>query len=290
MGVSVDVTKPTRVSKKKSGSKYGSSRVKNPARLAGGLSVYRDISGDGRLGLTLANLSLASFVPMGKRSHLSMGVQGSWAQRKFDATSYVFPSQYGSTGYDPGIVSGEELLAEPATYNDLAAGILWTYGQNEKTFITHTELKFRLGASMYHVLEPSRRHLANTLEPVMTKYVTHGELIGNITPRSALAPSFLYQVQGPATELIAGIMYRHYLSNTTKYTGYVNRTVLGAGAYYRNGDAAIIALLFEWDERYALGVSYDLNISSLAATSSRRGGLEFSLRYSPPVGFLYHHR
>jgi len=149
------------------------------------------------------------------------------------------------------------------------------------------ELKAKLGFSVYHLLEPGRQFTAKGSDLLQRKMVAHGDLLFNFSTKTALAPSFIYQVQGHSTELIAGAMFRYYLHNSTKYTGYVARTVLALGGFYRNGDAAIVNMLLEWDERYAIGISYDLNLSSLNTVSGMRGGLEFSLRFSPPGGFLY---
>jgi hypothetical protein len=59
---------------------------------------------------------------------------------------------------------------------------------------------------------------------------------------------------------------------------------LALGAYYRTGDSFIPQLLFEWD-KYAIGVSYDLNTSSLSSYSSLKGGLEVMLRFNWNPGY-----
>jgi type IX secretion system PorP/SprF family membrane protein len=289
MGATVEMARPAIFRRKREG-KFGTSLKKNPGKLAVGLSVYRDRAGDGYLGLTQGNLSLATILPAGKRSYLSAGLQASYAQRRVDPTALVFPSQYGGTGYDPGISSGEDFAGDRSQYTDFAAGLLWTYGQDEKTFVTHTEVKAKLGASVYHIMEPGRQFLPVTFDPLARKYLAHGDLLFSLGPRAGISTAFLYQLQGGSSELTAGAMYRFYMQNTTKYTGFVARTVIGGGAYYRNGDAAIVSLLLEWDERYALGVSYDINFSNLSSASGFKGGMEISLRYSPPGGFLYEHR
>jgi hypothetical protein len=46
-------------------------------------------------------------------------------------------------------------------------------------------------------------------------------------------------------------------------------------------------MLLEWQEQFAMGLSYDVNVSKLAGTSSARGGFEITLRYTKPKPFLY---
>ena len=52
----------------------------------------------------------------------------------------------------------------------------------------------------------------------------------------------------------------------------------GGGLYYRWNDALIVCGTLEW-ENVRLGLSYDLNFSSLTVASHGRGGFEVSLYY-----------
>jgi type IX secretion system PorP/SprF family membrane protein len=295
MGASFEFGRTSRQRVSHAAGKFGTTRKKNSSRLAAGISVYRDRAGDGLLSLTQANLSIAAFVPTGKRSKLSLGMQASYSQRSLDQTAYVYPSQFSNTGYDNSMPSGEA-VGDSYKYNDYAGGILWCYGQDEKTFVTHKELKAKIGAAVYHALEPGRQFVPARMEQLMRKYVAHGDVVFSLSTKMGLAPSFVYQLQGPSSELLAGAMFRYYFANAstgtrvTKYTGFVNRTVLSGGAFIRTGDAIIASFLFEWDEHYVVGISYDINYSQLMKATRLMGGLEFTLRYSLPGGFLYEKR
>jgi type IX secretion system PorP/SprF family membrane protein len=289
LGASAEMRSAPRARKK--AGKYGVSKSGSIGRFAGGVSVYRDRAGDGKMGITMGNLSLATFVPVGKRSTISAGLQTSLVQRRLDHAAFVFPNQFNGTGYDVSMESGESLSDVRYTHADYAAGLLWFYGQDEKTFITHREIKARLGVSAYHIMEPQKAFMERSLSMVLRKYVAHGDLLYSLgAGRTALAPSFMMQLQGNYMELTGGMMLRYYMNSDTKYTGYQKRTTLGFGGYYRNGDALILSFLMEWEEQYALGLSYDVNTSKLAAASGRRGGLELTLRYSAANSFLYQHR
>ena len=54
---------------------------------------------------------------------------------------------------------------------------------------------------------------------------------------------------------------------------------LSAGAFYRLNDAVIPVVKLDY-YNWALGFTYDVNISQLAAASSLRGGFEVTLSYS----------
>ncbi|MCW3103478.1 MAG: hypothetical protein JWO09_1918 [Bacteroidetes bacterium] len=256
-------------------------------RMAGGLSFYSDKAGDGNMGSTQVNLSLATFVPLNKLSSLSLGLQGSLVQRKIDYAKLVFPDQYSGTTYDPNMAQGESYSTNNFIYPDFAGGIAWSYGYNEKSIGANNEFRANVGVSMYHFNQPKQQFLSGTRERLSSKYLVHGDfLIGIPNSNVALAPSYIVEIQNPSTEVVAGMMLKYYFSQDSKYTGYLKKSALGLGAYYRNRDALILSLLIEY-QQYAVGISYDLNTSKLRNASTGRGGPEIFLRFVTPNPFLY---
>jgi type IX secretion system PorP/SprF family membrane protein len=256
-------------------------------RMAGGLSFYSDKAGDGNMGSTQVNLSLATFVPLNKYSSLSLGLQGSLVQRKIDYSKLIFPDQYSGTTYDPTIDQGETYGTNNFMYPDFAGGIAWSYGYNEKAIGANNEFRANVGASVYHFNQPKQKFLTDTRERLSMKYVIHGDfLVGIPNSNVALAPSYIAEIQSPSTEIVAGMMIKYYFSQDSKYTGYLKKSAIGLGAYYRNKDALILSLLIEY-QQYAIGISYDLNTSKLRDVSTGRGGPEIFLRFVTPNPFLY---
>jgi type IX secretion system PorP/SprF family membrane protein len=253
-----------------------------------GISIFRDKAGDGNMGLTQVNLSLASFVPTGKKSYFSLGLQAGSVQRRLENSSFIFPNQFNGGAYDSNLESGENFRSETFRHFDFAGGVQWQYLDENRGIKYHKERRAQLGFSVYHINQAKQKYLVSITDVVLMKYVTHGNFLFTIpNSRTALAPSYLVQLQGPYTEITAGVLLKYYMKNDTKYTGYVKRNALGFGAYYRNADALIIASLLEWKEQYALGLSYDLNVSSLSKASRLRGGMEITLRYNVANAFLY---
>lgn len=273
---------------KKRGNGTRASGGATPGRFGVGLSAYKDKMGDGALSLTQANLSLAYFIPTGEKGAFSIGLITSYNQRRQDISKYVFPNQYGGTGYNPDLYSGEDLQGQRYGFLDFAAGLLWTYGDEERRIRDHKHVKARIGASVYHLTQPQQKYLVRGGDKLPMKYVAHGDFHISIQNTNlAIAPAYLFQLQGPRMEILAGGLLKYYTKNDTKYTGYVKRTSYSIGAYYRTFDAVIIYGLLEWEEQYAVGISYDVNMSPLAKASGLRGGLELTLRYSAANKFLY---
>jgi type IX secretion system PorP/SprF family membrane protein len=256
-------------------------------RMAGGLSFYSDKAGDGNMGSTQINLSLATFIPLNQYSSLSLGLQGSLVQRKIDYSKLVFPDQYSGTTYDPNMSQGETYGANNFIYPDFAGGIAWSYGYNEKAIGANNEFRANIGASLYHFNQPKQKFLTDTRERLNMKYVFHGDfLIGVPNSNVALAPSYIAQVQDPSLEIMGGLMIKYYFSQDSKYTGYLKRSAIGLGVYYRNNDAVVASLLIEY-QQYAIGISYDLNTSKLREATTGRGGPEIFIRFVTPNPFLY---
>ena len=84
-------------------------------------------------------------------------------------------------------------------------------------------------------------------------------------------------------------MFKYYSKEDSKYTGIVKQSSFALGAAYRNLDALILSAVVE-SGQYAIGFSYDLNVSKLITASTGRGGPEIFLRFVTPNPFLYQMR
>lgn len=263
---------------------------KSSSRMAAGLSVYNDKAGDGKLGTFQTNLSFAMAFPLTKVSSLTFGIQASVVQRKLDQSALIYSSQYNGSGYDASMQSGETYTRQSFVYPDLGAGLLWSYGHNEKSIAANNQFKALVGFSAYHLLRPKQNFTGSADDKLYMKYIFHGNiLIGIPSTNMAFVPSWMAQFQGPSKEIIGGIMIKYYINEDSKYTGIKKKSAFGLGAYYRNSDALIASALIEMG-RFSLGVSYDINLSQLTKATTARGGVEFTLRFVTPNPFLYQKR
>lgn len=259
-------------------------------KFAGGLAFYSDKAGDGNMGTNQVYLSLATFVKTGSNSSLSLGLQGGVVQKTVDYTKFIFSNQYNGTTYDPNIPSGEQYGSQSFIYPDFSAGVLWNYGKEESAIGANDILKANVGFSVYHVNKPKQKFLIGTTEKLFSKYIVHGNfLIGIPHSNVGLAPSYLVQVQGPTKEIMGGMMIKYYLKDDSKYTGYIHKSSIGLGVYYRYKDAVIVSALLEMGQ-YAVGFGYDINTSSLSKVTTLRGGPEIMLRFNSANPFLFQKR
>ena len=90
--------------------------------------------------------------------------------------------------------------------------------------------------------------------------------------------NLIYFKQGPNQSLSIGNDFIYSLKESSKYTGYYDKSTISLGSYLRIGDAFYTTLFLNFAE-FSLGVSYDLNMSGLSAATDGRGGMEMLLRY-----------
>lgn len=257
------------------------------SKLGAGLSFFSDKAGDGKMGTNQANLSFATHIKTSDLSVLSLGIQGSVVQKSVDFSKFIFSNQYNGTGYAAGPALGETYGTHSFVYADFAAGLLWRYEKVPTIVGEDSQLSADAGFSVFHINRPKQKFLSSTNDQLFSKYTIHGKcLIRTAKSNLGFSPSFLFSFQGKQKELMGGLMVKYYMKQDSKYTGIIRKSSLGLGAYYRNQDALIVALLMEFSQ-YAIGFSYDMNISRLNKVSTMQGGPEVTIRYNSGAKYLF---
>ena len=255
--------------------------------LGAGLSAFSDKAGDAAMGTAQVNLMLGYRSKLSENSILSAGIQGGFTQRSINSEAMQWGNQDdGITGFDAGLPSGESYDFGNYSYGDFSGGLMWNYSSNQKTMTSNDGLKANLGVALFHLNKPKGVFYTASDERLYAKLVIHGQaLIGLKNTNMAIQPKFLWLHQGPSNEILLGTMVRYTLKEESKYTGLIKETALSLGGYYRMKDAFIPAILFEM-ANFAIGFSYDINVSDLSAASGGKGGAEVSLRFVNPNPFV----
>lgn len=254
---------------------------------AAGLNFISDFAGDSKMGTVGANLGLAYHLRVGKHQTLGAGVMAGFRQRTLDYSSLTWGNQYNGSSYDPTLNSGETQINSAFSYGDYAAGVIWSFN-NQDGYINVTDnhqKKFNLGFAVHHLSRP-KYTFDNTNQRLYMKFVLHGSgVISVADSRFAWLPGFMIYSQGKAKELLIGTLFRIKLQQDSKYTGAKSGTAISLGGYLRARDAISAQVLFEFHQ-FAIGASYDFNISGLKPATNARGGLELSLRFTNKNPFL----
>lgn len=254
--------------------------------LGTGLTVYKDKAGDTQLGTTQVNISISSIVKVKEHHIISAGLQGGFAQKNINTQKMQWASQFDGNTFNSSLMTGETSTFEPYSYGDFSTGLSWSYGAEESSLFSNNEFSANAGVALFHVNRPKQQFNAfQNIDRMYSRVVAHGAThIGIGNTNYAIQPSVYYIKQGPSVEIIYGAFIRYQIKAESKYTGHFKETALSLGGYTRVKDAFIPSLLLEYSH-FALGITYDVNISSLREMSNKRGGVEVSLRFVNPNPF-----
>ncbi len=242
--------------------------IKKGTLSAGGL-LLNDKAGDGNLSNLSIMGSLAYARPLNASRKLngSFGLQVGYVQKKLDFTKLTWEDQFNGQTFDP-TIDPQENFKDKFSYIDLNLGLYFSYAVSKNADIF-------LGGAVFHVVPPKEKFLNNGPDNKLgMRVVGHGGVRLGLTEKVDLIPQVLFMSQSGAQELNLGASIAFKINPDVK---------LFAGAYDRVSDAVIAMIGIEY-KRVRLGLSYDINTSSLNAASNGKGGFEISLNYTGCLG------
>lgn len=237
-----------------------------PRNFSIGATAFKQSSGDAGYQYINSYFSLGYQIHLTNDQVLSSGFQIGVLNRKIDPGKLQFGTQYNpAIGYDPSLPANEVLLYQSATSLDGSLGILYFDGNPHKKWNPY------LGVSIYHPNAPANRFLSGAdSSKIPIRYSFQGGIRFAAGNRMTLIPHMLYQQQGSADELVAGLVC-NYLLETGKE--------LIVGGTYRLGDAIAPTIGIHLNG-LTIGFSYDINTSQLKTASSSNGGYELSISFT----------
>ena len=247
-----------------------------------GVSILQDQAGTSRFQQTKANIGVSYLKRLAgggygnNDQYLIAGAQFGGGQYSLDYSKLWFSRQYNTTleAVDFNAPSGEVLNNNTNIYMDINAGLLWYALLGENTNIY-------AGGALMHINGPSISYADNRTEVIYTRWLGHagGELM--LTRNLSFLPGIAFMKQGPSMEANFG--------GNLRFTNHDWREIaVRAGLWGRLAnklensmemDALIFTAVLEL-ERFNLGISYDVNTSTLVDASNNRGAFEVSLIYT----------
>lgn len=250
-------------------------RGKNTAGvLAAGLNLFHDRA----MSHVQANASVAYHTPISSNSSLGAGLQFGYAQRSLNTNNLQWGSQFDGSAYNPSLPGGLPLISERRGFADLGAGLVWQYRRGEKYMTGNDQRQVTAGLAVFHPHRPDQSFF-QTKDRLATRTVLYADaLFGLSNTDLALCPTVLFASQGPLTETTAGLRLRKVFERQSTHTGFLKGKAASIGTAFRLRDAIIPSVSLELGP-LDIGLSYDINISSLNTASRSRGGMEASVRY-----------
>ncbi len=247
-------------------------------------NIYKDMAGTAKLSSLNPNLGLNFVTKLNKDLKLSAGMQGGFMYKTIDISNLRWDRQFNGYEYNPDLPSYETTPRSAITAYDMGAGVNLSYAQSERFISAKDGNKVNCGISAYHFGNTKNSFLQSS-EKVQARICAY--VSGDISipgSRNAILPSVIYMRQGKSNEFLAGALFKFILSDPSIHTSMKKPSSLAIGAQYRYRDAIIPTLLYQVD-KYAIGISYDINVSALTPASKRNGGLEVVLRYNTTPGY-----
>ena len=207
-----------------------------------------------------------------KLNTFRIGVQTGLVSSASDPSTQTYPGQwdYQAGDFNKGVPSLETQLKPSQKYWDLNIGSQWSRKIGK--------LEPKLGFSINHINMPKDSYLKNNSERLRARKVFFAELNYVLTPSLVLQPKTLFMWTAKANDFLLGSNLRKSISNKIIPSIYL-------GLFYRHGidrtfDALIPSGGFKY-KKFDIGLSYDVNLSSLSSgTNSRKGTFEFSAIYT----------
>lgn len=233
-----------------------------------GIQINQDVAGDSRFKTFQANVSAAYLMPITADSaqNLSFGLQTGVTNKNLDYDPLYFDVQYDGYAYNPSLSNQENFVKSSKTYINLNTGIAY-FNQIEK------RKTIGAGIALFNINKPDQSFYNEAAIKLDRRLVIHTNAEWMVSDKINVLPSLLYMRQGKYSEFNFGGAAKYIL---TDFIG-MYRTVW-MGMYYRNKDAGFITAGMDYDN-WKVGISYDINTSSLVPASRRRGGLELAVIY-----------
>jgi type IX secretion system PorP/SprF family membrane protein len=199
-------------------------------------------------------------------NQLGIGLQATYSNMLINTTNLKFEDQLttlGFTGTSSENFAGATLQSN---YFDLNAGVLFNGSSNENN-------NYYAGISMYHINQPKQK-FSGTEYTLNARVTLHAGGYFLINENFGVHLSGLHSTQAGTTETLLGGAAQ-FITNPDA----ASPVSFYAGGWIRLKDAIIPYIGLEFSDA-RLGISYDVNTSSLKTASLNRGGIEISLVYT----------
>ena len=237
--------------------------------LSFGLLGYADKAGslDQKITAIYPAINYNKSINVDHSTYLSAGFTGGYIQYSFDPSKATFNNQYQNNSYSAGNPSQETITSSTMRLWDVGAGINFNTNAGQDNKIT-----YMLGVSGYHFTQPEFSYFKDAGITQNIRWNANMAIGFDLSEHVLFQVHANYATQGTYKEIIAGGM----LNWTMASSGPTQVYVLSLGAFYRFQDALMPVVKLKY-KNMAIGVSYDVNTSTLKPASLTEGGYEITL-------------
>ena len=236
-------------------------------QIDGGILVARD-EFSGFQSVTTKVLISAGYAYEYKKNNFRIGIQPGFVFKQTNLSKQTFPEQwnFGTGNFDQS--SQETSLNSSLKYFDLNIGTQWS-----RKF---DKIEPKIGFALNHINRPKDSYFDKVTEHLRARKVFHTEVNYKLSDKVMLQPKLLFMWTAKANDMVLGMNVRHATTNK-------DLTSVYWGAHYRHGvkrilDAVIPTVGCRYN-KFDLGLSYDINVSTLSKNLARKSTFEVSIIY-----------
>ncbi len=201
-----------------------------------------------------------------RNSYLSVGFAGGYLQYSFDPSKATFNNQFVSGIFDPANPSLENLPIPKMTMYDIGAGANYNFTSGPSQNAT-----YMIGISGYHFTQPVFSYFRSFTYKQNIRLNFNAGMVRELNENVILQVHANYANQGTYDEVVGGALlgwrtFEAFTETTFEIYG---------GILYRYRDAIIPVVKLK-HKHMGIGLSYDVNNSSLKKASNMQGGFELT--------------
>ena len=208
-------------------------------------------------------------------NQIGLGFQGSYASKRLDGNKLNFEDQLDQQGGwslpSAEAVSGHQVNL---SYFDLNVGVLFNGSSDGNN-------NYYMGVSAYHIIQPTESFTGQSVYTLHPRFTVHGGYsfpLNQSNNNNFIHLSGLYSRQANAVDAMMGGAWSYNLNADQEGSTPIN-LYLGVWGRFSNLTDAVIPYLGLDFGSFTLGMTYDVNVSSLKTASESQGGFEISLIY-----------
>lgn len=204
-----------------------------------------------------------------KNRYLSLGFMGGYVQRSNDPTKVTTDMQFDGTGYNAALSNGESLINYSIGYWDGSVGLSYCTALGDDD---NQKNNLFAGIAYHHFNRPKNTFYHNPTIELNPKVVLSLGLTFSLSDYSSFTIHADRSTQGAYHETIGGALYTMALDDVYENAKYK----IGLGGFIRWGDAIVPMVKLDYGA-FAVGLSYDVNMSQLKTVSQGQGSFELSI-------------
>ncbi len=244
-----------------------------------GAQILHDVAGDSKLTRNHFLPVLTYHAPInGEEFYVSASLMGGMVYNSFDPTGLRWDDQFVGGQFNPNATTRQNVLQTGKNYLDIGGGVSIS-GPLTGAIDAYA------GIGLFHANNPTIAFNTDNVK-LGRKWAFNGGMTIHTSERDrfTIYSDYFIQKAGNAQDSLVRVGGQNVFMLGAFYTTDLqtydtdDKVSLSLGGVYRWADALVPVLRLDL-KKFAIGVSYDINVSQLTKASGARGGFELTMAY-----------